>query len=669
MAAAKIVMSAEYRSMSHVRPESFVQTTGGSMEYSPKTVTMTDLSGRTLVRDNLPIPLPFGRTNVFPNVQVVASLCSQIVRNTSGTWESSISTVAWQKTFRSVINVPGMQMVAKATTTILSRSSSWQAMETIQRNTIQGPELLSFVVSALNQLDPVVYWTLNTMIVFDGLRAFEKRGNEYLHCVDENGNRVIPAECYTFIDFPDNKAITSSYPAIAQYNGKLPLELSFPEADGSFESARLAQSRLREVQGSDSSCASLLAAMRGYSGLTDVFGRRVTFLVSATLFCWMKKRSVDIQLSTVGDLSMLISSLNYWRRKIISTPRDSDVQKMFSDGVYECDVRFIVPKASDFRSVPATLHNKLNYYVRADSVYVGFHDVTLPTSDKKGQKVDYDAFSKTLVPGNVGSSDYLIYSAIFGDFPFLSDQEVIRTRNSTLKAVMDVKYKMPYVFRFGIASGFGGVLSSFADCHLLGFGWEPKERAKDGSQLFDATSKVLHVIRLPLVSSQRRWHEIIVEDCAIQVTIFFNPVIRYSGISNLVRQSKEAAVMQLRIVPMESGISLPLEVSRTEIVKREVVDFSPKISSSSTTSTLSPSLIPSFLPLPPPASSSSSSSSTNRVDFSVKNDLLSEVPVKIKNEPSDKFEMSKEDDGSDDDNVRKDGNLKITPGDVTADDM
>jgi len=235
---------------------------------------------------------------------------------------------------------------------------------------------------------------------------------------------------------------------------------------------------------------------------------------------------------------------------------------------YPCVIKYLLPSPNDKRKVPATLHPMLIVRPENGSVVVGHDEGTLPTSDKKGQKVDYDAFSKSLIPDTVGQEDYILYSAVFGDYVFPKDDDVLRRRSQGLKQDLEIPYKHPFVYRFGITSGFRGILTSLKTFVLVGFGHPPNGKG------FDRTKLILHPIHCPLVKVMSDWYRFVGDDCAIQAMIFFCPVVRYSGISNLLTQSKEAAVMQLRVVPMEDGISIPNAINRTETVQKHKVDFS-----------------------------------------------------------------------------------------------
>jgi len=645
--AARVLYSAEYKSISHIRPDAYVQTHGGFTRYTSTQATLTETGGKQHVRENSPLPLPFGRRPIYPNVQPVAALCAQIVKNVSGEWQSAIDTQAWMKTYKTAVNPVGMQSVAQLVVLALSNSPMWKNLDSVYRNSIQGPEMLSFVATVLNALPELEYWLINCTIVFSGLRAMEKNSDgEWDYVLNAAGQRIVTDATYQFVEVSSREvqaALLPRFPAIVQYTGKLVVTVNFPESDGSFDSARASQARLREVQGSDNSCTSMLAAMRGYSGLTDAFGRRVQFLVSAVLSVWRLRRSVALQLHTVGDLSILVSSLNAWRRLILSS--DSKVQGLFpSSSVddakkYGCEVRYLLPSASSKKNIPSVMYPQIVNRVDPGWVFVGFDEGTLPTSSKKGVKPDYDAYSQTLVPDTVGSEDYVMYSMVFGDYVFLNDPDVRRRRdNSLLRKIVDVnekgkvddlafqvKYKPPFVYRFGVSSGFRGILSSLPNFMLTGYGHILTSHGQ-----FDKTKEELHVIKVPLVKSMVEWYKFVCDDCALQSFMFFCPVVRYSGISNLIAQSKEAAVMQLRIVPMEEGLSIPNSIVREESTVRMKVNFNVKIPSSAA----SPSSLP-LSELVVSSTSVSQSSQPQPSDTSEKSSTASTTSVNL-----DKFDMA-----------------------------
>jgi len=140
-------------------------------------------------------------------------------------------------------------------------------------------------------------------------------------------------------------------------------------------------------------------------------------------------------------------------------------------------------------------------------------------------------------------------------------------RSSTVS--FPVWAKHPYVYRFGTGSGFRGVLSSIPQLNLVGFGFRPTSTGWDLSRL------VLHDIALPLVKTQKEWMKQVCKDCKMQAITFLTPVTRYSGISNLIVQSKVAAVLKLTMIEGEAGALYGNSVVRTvgKSIKDQVVSF------------------------------------------------------------------------------------------------
>jgi len=614
LAANRIMNSFDYRTTVHVRPESYLNTHGGNSEFNPTVVTHKNLSGKTIQRDNLPLPLPFSVERKYDNLIEVAALSAQVVKNDQGVWVSSVNTVSWQKVYAQGVNAAGMQMVASKVSDLLSQSELWKAMTPIQHNAVQGPEMLAFVTTILNGLSEYDFLELSTIIVLYGLQAMEQRGERWVVLKDDKNQPLIPSSVWEPVKPTEKtKGLLQYYPAILKYKGGVPIVVQFPEQVGTFKNALMAQSLLREVQGSDNSCISLLSAMRGYSGMTDDFGRKVQFIVSAILYCWSIGRRVTVQLETVGDLSILVSSANYWRRKIElalgSGADDFAFDRTMQFSVETCVVKFMLPGVSDTKKVVGSLQTAIVGKPVQGSVVVMYDPGTMPTSESKGKPVDFDYYSRRLFPSFCEKNDFLFYSIVFGDYPFPMDKEVLRDRHAMTSSFNPLKVtrlvdgheqtvtRNVFVYRHGTASGFRGILSSL-EVSLVGYGHTPIYGAKSettasvkavtSSQVavekvitvptgYDMTRRTLHRIPLELVKTRSVWYDRVILDCKAQSVIFGNPVIRYSGISNLVYQSKAAAVLNLSLVPLEDGVSSGLiAIRKAGVVVDEEVDFTPR---------------------------------------------------------------------------------------------
>jgi len=541
----------------------------------------------------------------------VAALCAQIVKNDQGVWVSSVNTVSWQKVYVQGINAVGMQMVAAKVADILSQNAMWKAMTSIQHNAVQGPEMLSFVTTTLNGLSEYDYYELNTIIVLYGLQVMEQRGAKWVIMKDDKGNPFVSSNTWQPVKVtPVLQPLLVKYPGILKYRGGVQIMVQFPEKKGEFKNALLSQSLLREVQGSDNSCISLLSAMRGYSGMTDEFGRRIQFLVSSVLHCWSIGRKVTIQLQTVGDLPILVSSTNYWKRQVELKGFEVDGHMNFI--LEQCEVKFLLPGISDKKKVVGSFQVAIVNKPVPGSVVVMYDPGTMPTAESKGKVVDYDAYSRALFPSFCDKHDFIFYSIIFGDYPFSMDKDVVRERHSmtvSFRPLLRIdtkeeekKIRDLFVYRHGTASGFRGVVSSF-EISLIGYGVTPLYSSTTSQKRMYAPSghdmirKTLHRIPLERVCTRAEWYDRIILDCEGQSVIFGCPVMRYSGISNLVYQSKIAAALNLSLVPLEDGVSSGLlAIRRGAMVVEEVVDFTPRETTVQVT-TATTEMVPQVMPL------------------------------------------------------------------------
>jgi len=608
-----ILESSDYKSSVHIRPDNHINTHGGHQESSPAVIKYKDLTGKESTRDNLPIPLPFGVEVRYDNIQAVAAFCAQIVKNDVGTWHSAVNSASWEKVYATGVNPAGIQLVANLVCEMLTRDPYWGALTPQARNSVQGPEMLSFIAISLNRTSELDYYALNCNIVIHALTVMVQRetlrGTRWIALKGEDGKPLVPNSCWESIAPNDNtRPLLQDFPAIFKYKGSLPLLVRFPTKTGTLKAAVTSLQLLREVQGGDNACSALLSAMRGYTGLTDEFGRRIQFLISSALACWSRGKPVTIQLSSIGDLYILVSSLNHWRRHIVQllSPSSSGSEKLIGYKFSEetMVVKYIVPGFADKQKLNHKFMDDVVLQPFPESVFIMYNPGNLPTASEKGAAVDYESGSRGLIPEMTYGNDFIIYTVIYGDYPFPKDSQVLRARSSMTARFYPIQRKdangkidsLPlYVYRHGTASGFRGIISTFGDLWLMGYGPKPVVGSvEDGYPVtgHDFTDKGLHRIFLPKVILQAQWYDRVVLDCEAQSVIFGNPVIRYSGISNLVYQSKVAAMMNVTLVQLEHGVSAGmLTLRKRHVQEDEEVDFTPTSSGATSTSSSHSALV------------------------------------------------------------------------------
>jgi len=543
------------RSTAHIAPVTYANTNGGSTHFTPTTVKLLALSGEAQERANSPIPCRFGESDQFANLQDVGAYCAQLVKNDQGEWKPNISLEAYVKTCQySEIKIPGLTIIADSVINILKEDKLWKGMTTIQKNAVQGATKILFVREAINRLSPDSYTVLNTIIVCEGFKIFEKQqSGRWSMVLGKNGKPqcdsvYTPAPCSAEL----RKKIKRTYPDAFWYKSGFCPTVQFPNSLGDVESAKMCVSRSMEIAGSGTSCAVILAGMKGYSGLTDEFGKRICFLLAATLSAWSRGRDVDVQLETTGDAPMIVSSLNKWAKQIKDLKHSEFLQVIEEEkGIVrkplKCDFSLILPRASDMAKVHVKLQDHVVPMPREGTVVVAFTEGSLPTASSKSTPVDYDASSYSLLPRMYHANDYIIYTTVFGCCPFGFDKKV-QSRLTAQLAKIGKWSKDNYVYRFGTSAAWQGVISSLQNVHLAGFGFPV---GASGHRVM--TEETLHLIKLECVHTQEEWYHGVARDARVQAFAWLYPISRYSPISNLPFLSKAGVTLSLMAVVKEDG--------------------------------------------------------------------------------------------------------------------
>jgi hypothetical protein len=150
--------------------------------------------------------------------------------------------------------------------------------------------------------------------------------------------------------------------------------------------------------------------------------------------------------------------------------------------------------------------------------------------------------------------DFICYTVVYGACPFINDPVVKRVLQSSLVTIKGWG-KDPYVYQFSTSSRFRGIISTFSDLSLIGHGYARKGEG------WDKTKQSLVFLALKRFSTQSSWYKAVSDDCRRQVVCWMRPISRYSPISNLVKMSKKALVLDRTQVPDEDG-SLIANIAR-----------------------------------------------------------------------------------------------------------
>jgi len=574
-AASVILTKHGVKTTAHYRPEAFLNTVGGSMFYSPKEVQYTPLAGPPQVRNNSVIPTRFGETESHSNVQALACLAAQLVQNKSAQWISNVTPAIYAKVLNnSDLEWPDFIPLSDNFCAILNEDPVWTGMGIVQKSAITGPEMLIFIRSALDRLPAPIYHLMNTRIVIDLLKVYEFDGKDWCQRENENGAPAIASSVYSQkknIDTESKLMLKNAgYPGCFWYNsGYLP-RINFPPNDGTLESARDRYQRSMEFIGGASAPTALLAGMKGYSGMNDDMGKRIQFTVSAALRAWYGARAADIQLYSVGDLPMLFSSLNRWKKYLL---QDGCPDTQWEDKSRVGDVKFILPSVNDFSKVHSIYHTEVVYVPRDGTVIVSWADSTLPTAGKKGSIVDYEAHSSTLMPVPWKNHDVIMYSIVYGKYPF---QGRAATPRQVLSAAIGTKTRWPkptYVYAFGTSAQWRGIISTFPDLTLIGYG--AMNTGTVQKPVWDERVRSLHAFDLEEVLSPALWYTKIGNDCASQSFAFMAPKSRYHPISNLPSITKTGVQVVITQLEMDDGelFGNVARVGRVKTVPKNKLDL------------------------------------------------------------------------------------------------
>jgi hypothetical protein len=581
--AVQVLHSGRAKNVCATRPETFMNTHGGTNFFKSTEVSYQGLNGKTVRRANAAIPIHFEEVEARENVQAVAAFCAQLVRNDAGVWKPNINPIAWSKVFtESSVKIPGMMKVAGMAAQILNKDEAWKGMAQLSKNAITGIENLSFVRAVMDRVTTVSYDLLNTTIVCDALRVYDKDAQGYFKAKQENGKPWVPAHAYREVECSEETAeilAEGGFPACYWYFGNFACEVAFPPTEGTIKSALLASARMREVQGSDNSPCAILAGMRGYSGMNDEFGKRCQFMVSSTLAVWQRDKVAAVWLESVGDIPILVSSLLRWKKEIKGGRHEQFGSSSLSAGdgssssilefkPYSCDFKLIIPRQLDLVKVHSAYRDHVASMTPPNSVVILWASAGLPTSDVKGAPVQYDSESQRILPEQVTKMDYIAYCAIYGSVPFPSDVRVKQSNSKKFEAIQWWS-KAPIVYKWSNASGFRGVLSTFADLELWGWGYPMVGSAHD------ETKVQFLPIKMEKVSRQADWYDFVSADALTQTLTFMNVVSRYSPISNLCSLGAKGVTIARMAVTTDGGLVVPnlQEVaSRVGQVKRERVE-------------------------------------------------------------------------------------------------
>jgi hypothetical protein len=547
VAAIRISSEHTVKVTSHFRPESYCNTNGGHIHYAPDTVSLISLTGTVQKRNNSAIPAPFGVAEKYPNVQAFSAVASQLVTVNAGRWVTNVPLNTWNKLLPKDggMDAAALSAFATAVCLVLNNSKIWKAMDTTTKNSVSGIEQLTFIRTEMDGLAEDDYYLLNTRVVYTILRPYELDQGVWYERINEHGEPIVPAKHYQQMKVSKlclKQCQKEGYPRPYLYLGGYAPHLNLPAKNGLMKETLERYQKMLESQVGSASTTAILSGMRGYSGLTDEFGKRIQFYLSAILAGWAQGRKVDVQLYTVGDLPILYSSLQHWVQYIKKTLPDFSTEEVMES------VKFILPGAQDMKNVYHRLKGHCCFAPRPGTLIVVYSSATLPTSQEKNVTVDYEANSEDLIPAIWRQNDFIVYAPVYCDY-FWTEEEKSDSKVRADKPKKKISIPS-YIYGFGTAANWRGIISSVSNLTLVGFGYKRDELLQRW-----CVGEAETLVRVPLkkYSTFKDWLGQVSDDCATQIVAFLRPISRYSPISNLVYMSKKGTEIVLSAISGDEG--------------------------------------------------------------------------------------------------------------------
>lgn len=439
------------------------QAIGANVYYDQAHMVIKKATGEVVVQNNTVIPDPDGRRR--PGLNPLAMLLSAFLRITKGKMTSVIDNRDYIKVWdekRTVIRPQFQMEIIRTLSTVISGERMWVSVVE-NKTTLSKGQLLSFLYELLISLPDDKYYYLHTFVVYEFLHPFvpsaDKR-KKFRYTTDRYARGKepkVPVTSYQIATEQVPRSVKVSirqtgYPEVLIYRGGLKNTMKFV-AKGTMTAALNSRTKGTALRGSDKSGMSFLSASSGYAGITTASTRREIRAVSMTGAALGHSTKVDIQLHKANDLPMIHSSLT----------------KHFPEG----DWKVIVGQGQEAK-VAQKYSSRLITHGRSGSHLVVYEPYGMSSHSVK-EKADneqhvqlslssYMADSSRWKPAECHSG-YTVFTAVYGDYPFMVPGKKTTTSHFF---VSEPPLRPHYVYRFGLADQFHGIVSTIKDLALFG---------------------------------------------------------------------------------------------------------------------------------------------------------------------------------------------------------
>jgi hypothetical protein len=288
------------------------------------------------------------------------------------------------------------------------------------------------------------------------------------------------------------------------------------------------------------------------------------------MYCLVHKVPFDIQLNTTGDIPILVSSINKWVKFLNEKCAEP----------HQYDWKLLYPSVSATANVHHKYEGFMAHRPRMNTCIIYVNETGLPTSGEKRTPVNYSKCAESLIPSVWSQNSQIVWLPIFDDVfwprPDFGDDQLntsrVKARNKTYN-----------VFAYGNTAMYRGVVTTYADFTLYGFGY-PQVNGK-----WDVTKpEDIVPVKVDRIESFTAWNLRVCQDMSIQIVSCFRPLSRYSPISNLPYLSKAGVQITLSQATDEDGVLIAnhsFVLSKSDKIVGRVIRPMTSIGSATTSTT------------------------------------------------------------------------------------
>jgi len=487
-----------------------VNMQGGSTLHSEGRVCQTGVG----IRAHTIIPSPPKSVDRYPSQQRMSVLFSQMITVEKGEIQV-INMTVFGKVFPT-LNMMNCQLTANLVVEDLTRHSLWTSKTSMQRLSTTGIHLPLLLHEYFSACAPDVYYRyVNNFIVFaSGTYALEDGVLvETPQVVQQKSFPPVADDVYNSLKAPKKIEEETKAGDIFESVAGIRPEVVIPPITDSKSLSRA--TALAMSFGGSTSVVSLLNGMRGYGSFMSDMGKRVTFLISVALAQLIKNEKVAIRVASVGDIPLLISSLNQsLQRWWVMHGKQS-----IPDGHLQNLLEIIVPSPDDLFKVSAVY----NHFCRTQwtsGIYICWKEVSFPSADTKGASIDYEMLATKIIAPD-GPPRYICSTRLWGSQWWAQPAH----GESTSK----YRKRDCHVYQYGDTSE-AAIVSSEPDLFLGG--WTVSASFKE----YTYSPQPLVVVK-----SERDWYQVVTKGIGWRFLFWLDPRVFNSPIANVLSQTSKAA--------------------------------------------------------------------------------------------------------------------------------